>query len=595
VGAALERQAQRRTEVVAETGYRTLFDGSPTGLYRASPAGRLLEANPALVQMLGHPDCEALLAVDGDTLYVNPQDRLRWWAQMERDGVVRGFEKQLRRRDGTAVWVRNTARLVRDAAGQVLYLEGALEDITQRKRAEQALAARSRQLEAVRTVTAEITRELDLTAVLRLITRRAGELVGGVSGATYLWDESAQVLIPRAWHGLGAWVGDIRRRLGDGVTGIVAARRQGLIVNDYRNSPYRNPLYVEHTGITAALAEPLLYRDRLLGVIAVNREENGHPFTEQDRQILSLFADQAANAIENARLHQEIRSHAATLEERVRDRTRELEEARRQAETASRHKSEFLANMSHELRTPLNSILGFTELLQDQQVASLTEKQARYLRHIYRAGKHLLELISDILDLSKVEAGKLTLQHEPLAVGATLEDILTVTRQLAHEKSQTILAEIAPELPTLMADVVRFKQICFNLLTNAVKFTPKGGTIWVTARQVDSSSSQLVNVPERNDELTTRPIDASGRWLEVRVEDTGIGIKAEDLPRLFTVFTQLEAPATKEHEGTGLGLALSKRLVELHGGRIWAESEGEGRGSTFTVLLPFSGHGEGRK
>jgi signal transduction histidine kinase len=280
-------------------------------------------------------------------------------------------------------------------------------------------------------------------------------------------------------------------------------------------------------------------------------------------------ADQLAVAVQQARLHERVERHAAELERKVQERTKELEEANARLEEASRHKSEFLANMSHELRTPLNSILGFSEVLQQQTVGPTNPKQARYLGHIHQSGKHLLQLINDILDLAKVEAGKFVLQPEPLDVAATLEDILVIARGLANKKSQTIEAEIEPDLPPLQADPVRFKQICFNLLSNAIKFTPEQGRIAVAARRAPGAPD----------------------YLETRVTDTGIGIKPADLPRLFQEFVQLEAATSKRYEGTGLGLALTKRFVEMHGGRSWAESAGEGRGSTFTVVLPFGGPG----
>jgi signal transduction histidine kinase len=250
------------------------------------------------------------------------------------------------------------------------------------------------------------------------------------------------------------------------------------------------------------------------------------------------------------------------------------------AEAASRHKSEFLTNMSHELRTPLNSILGFSELLLEQTQQVLSPRQRRYLTHIHESGRHLLQLINDVLDLSKVEAGRLTLHPEPLPVALTVQDLLALAQGLANKKHQAIRADIAPDLPPLSMDLVRFKQILFNLLSNAVKFTPEGGTITVSVRRVAGEplarASGTVGVP-------------AGEWLELVISDTGIGIRAEDLPRLFQAFEQLEPAATKSHEGTGLGLVLTKRLVQLHGGRIRAESAGTGCGSTFTVLLPFAG------
>ncbi len=260
---------------------------------------------------------------------------------------------------------------------------------------------------------------------------------------------------------------------------------------------------------------------------------------------------------------------------------RAMQRARNAAVAASRAKSEFLANMSHEVRTPLNSILGFAQLLLEQTEDILSPKHVRYLTNIYTSGQHLLRLIDSILDLSKVEAGRLALQPEALPVAATVEDILAIARGLASQRKQTIQATIATGLPSLRADPIRFKQILLNLLSNAVKFTPEAGVVTVRVRQVAGELPASVS--------TTGPDPANGGWLELTVSDTGIGIRAEDLPRLFGLFVQLEAAATKRYEGTGLGLALTKRLVELHGGRIWAESEGEGRGSTFTVLLPFAG------
>jgi Amt family ammonium transporter len=376
----------------------------------------------------------------------------------------------------------------------------------------------------------------------------------------------------------------------------VAQQRRGLIVNDFRHSPYATPLLLENSTATAVLAEPLLYHDRLVGVINLNRVESHQPFGEEDRELLGLFAAQAAIAIENARLHESIRRHAAELEERVRERTQDLASANRQLEAASRYKSEFLANMSHEIRTPLNSILGFAQILQDQLKDLLTGKQVRYLSNIYTSGQHLLQLINDILDLSKVEAGKVVLRPEALPVATTLEDILVVGRGLANKKGQLIALEIEPELPPLQADPVRFKQILFNLLSNAVKFTPDQGTITVRARETkDVRPFDCSTVPGRANRRTAEPPNAlQSRWLEISVRDTGVGIRPEDLPRLFQEFIQLETTRAQHHEGTGLGLALTKRLVELHGGRIWAESEGEGKGSTFTVALPFAGAGETR-
>lgn len=333
---------------------------------------------------------------------------------------------------------------------------------------------------------------------------------------------------------------------------------------------------------------PLMVQERPIGAISLGYVGQRRLFTDEEVSLLQAFAAQAAIAIEKAQLYEAIRQHAAELEARVQERTCELEATNEQLQEASRHKSEFLANMSHELRTPLNSIIGFAELLQGEGFGPLTERQTRYLGHIHDSGKHLLQLINDILDLSKVEAGKFVLQLQPLAVAQMLEDILVIAHGLANKKAQEIRADIAPRLPPLTADPVRFKQILFNLLSNAMKFTPEQGTITLVARSLgdqETLAPAVLSAPQ----LPSLP---AGEWLELRVTDTGIGIKAEDLPRLFQEFVQLDASMSKPHEGSGLGLALTKKLVEVHGGHIWAASEGEGRGATFTVVLPFGGPGE---
>ena len=273
---------------------------------------------------------------------------------------------------------------------------------------------------------------------------------------------------------------------------------------------------------------------------------------------------------------------------------RRLRSEGKQAQAASRHKSAFLTNMSHELRTPLNAILGFSELLAQQTHGPLTQKQARYVDNIHTSGQHLLALINDLLDLSKVEAGKLELHPQSFHLREALEAALHVLHPQAEAKQQALSLQVADDLSAITADPLRVRQALYNLLANAVKFTPAGGSITVTARRVPSSEFQ---VPSSRPQAETtipgswnpEPGTASrSEFVEIAVADTGIGIKPEDLPKLFQRFTQLEYTLTKSAQGTGLGLALTKHLVELHGGTIWAESAGEGRGSTFMMWLPLT-------
>lgn len=328
-------------------------------------------------------------------------------------------------------------------------------------------------------------------------------------------------------------------------------------------------------GTGASLRLDASCRDRTLQLIVTNLLGKGHVVG-----YLLLIRDVTLS-------HRRNRELTTLLEARVQERTRELEAVNEQLRELSCHKSEFLTTLSHELREPLHYIIGFSDLLLMEGYDPLTDRQARFLGYIQKSGRHLLQLISDILDLSKIEAGMIDLCPEALPVAQAVEEVLTVHRELANKKAQEFRADIPPNLPPLTADPIRFKQILVNLLSNAMKFTPEQGRIVLTARRI----SACAEGPETDGGAERAEDSEPGPWLEIRVADTGTGIKAADLPRLFQPFVQLGTVAAGRHESSGLGLAITKRLVELHGGRIWAQSEGEGCGSTFTVLLPLGGPG----
>jgi signal transduction histidine kinase len=246
----------------------------------------------------------------------------------------------------------------------------------------------------------------------------------------------------------------------------------------------------------------------------------------------------------------------------VRERQQErLEAARRNLEAASRHKSEFLANMSHELRTPLNAVIGFSEVLQAHMFGPLNEKQAEYVDDILHSGRHLLSLINDILDLSKIEAGRLELEPSTFDLAAAIDNAMTLTKERALRRGLRLERQIAQDVGAIHADERKVKQVLINLLSNAVKFTPEGGTITIRA---------------------LRAVDA----VTVAVRDTGIGIAPSDQELIFEEFRQVGNDYTRKQEGTGLGLALARRFAELHGGRLSVESA-LGNGSTFTLTIPL--------
>jgi signal transduction histidine kinase len=297
----------------------------------------------------------------------------------------------------------------------------------------------------------------------------------------------------------------------------------------------------ETFGIKAAIGAPMLWEGKGIGAIWVARDYAA-PFSDKEIALLRTFADQAVIAIQNARLF------------------REIAEKSRQLEIANQHKSAFLASMSHELRTPLNAIIGFSEVLLARLFGELNEKQDDYLKDIHTSGKHLLALINDVLDLSKVEAGRMDLELAIFDIGASVADAMTLIRERATKHGIAQNLDVAPEIGTVHADERKVKQILLNLLSNAVKFTPDGGRIDVRVVRADGG-------------------------VTVSVKDTGIGIAPEDQQAVFEEFRQVGNNYTSKAEGTGLGLALTKRFVELHGGRIWLEST-PGQGSTFYFTIP---------
>jgi len=295
--------------------------------------------------------------------------------------------------------------------------------------------------------------------------------------------------------------------------------------------------------IKASLIVPLKIENKLTGILLVGEKLSGDIFDAQELEVLSVLANQVAISLENARLYEELASSNAQLMQ------------------ASRLKSQFLASMSHELRTPLNSIIGFSKVLLNRLDGDLTERQEVYIRSVHNSGTHLLQLINGILDFSRIEAGKLEMMPEDLDLHDLIDECIESSLPMARGKQLKIEKDVPLELPRLTADRTKVKQILLNLLSNAIKFTQQGRVV-----------IGVVAEPEA---------------VRISVADTGVGIRDEDLTRLFEPFQQLDNPVARSAGGTGLGLAISKKFVELHGGRIWAESR-ENQGSTFHFTLPLN-------
>jgi signal transduction histidine kinase len=420
----------------------------------------------------------------------------------------------------------------------------------------QELEARTRELtqsvgelRALGEVGQAVSSTLDLQTVLSTIVRHAVQLSRTDGGVVYEYHEAAEEFHLRASHLMEAEVVEALQatpvRPGQGATGRAATMRAPVqlpdILNEqeYTGSKVR-PVFAR-LGYRSVLAVPLLRESRILGALTVWRKQAGS-FSSEVVNLLQTFATQSALAIQNARLF------------------REIEDKSRQIEAANRHKSEFLANMSHELRTPLNAIIGFSEVLQERMFGELNEKQAEYTDDILTSGRHLLSLINEILDLSKVEAGRMELELATFDLPLAIDNARTFVRERATKHGINLDVTVDERLGDFVGDERKIKQILLNLLSNAVKFTPEGGRIGIKARQGDGS-------------------------VEISVSDTGIGIAPEDQAKIFEEFRQVGGDYAHKKEGTGLGLTLAKKFVELHGGKIWVESE-VGKGSTFTFTLP---------
>jgi signal transduction histidine kinase len=389
----------------------------------------------------------------------------------------------------------------------------------------------------------------DVQPVFDAIIANAVRLCGGVYGIIWRYDGGLVSLV--GLHNLPVegreeLIGLFPSRLDDLYGPLPTALRTGTVVDIPDVEHYEDPggrmrKRWRARGVKSVVMVPMRQETGVAGAISVSHPEVA-AFSSDRIELLKTFASQAVIAIENVRLFNE------------------LEAANRHLEAASRHKSEFLANMSHELRTPLNAIIGFSEVLSERMFGELNEKQEEYSKDIHASGQHLLSLINDILDLSKIEAGRMELELSDFHLPTALDNALTLVRERAGRRSITLQTSVDERLGEVRADERKIRQVVLNLLSNAIKFTPEGGRIEVAATPRDGS-------------------------VEVSVSDTGVGIAPEDQEAVFEEFRQV-GTTDKKAEGTGLGLTLCRKFIELHGGLIWVKSQ-TGMGSTFTFTIPL--------
>jgi signal transduction histidine kinase len=406
------------------------------------------------------------------------------------------------------------------------------------------------ELRALGEVSQAVNSTLNVETVLNTIVTKAVQLSGADAGATYVFDETVKEFRLRSTYGMtDEMVAAIKEQHigGDDPVGQVSTQRSAIQITDLRNEP-PSPLtdLVLRAGYRALLVVPLLRSDECVGALVVRRKQPGE-FPKQTADLLQTFAVQSVLAIQNARLF------------------REIEVKSHQLEVSSQHKSQFLANMSHELRTPLNAILGYTELILDNIYGDVAQQMRGVLERVQSNGKHLLGLINDVLDLSKIEAGQLRLSLEDYSIEDVVQCVVKLVESLATEKSLALKIELPNDLPTAHGDQRRLTQVLLNLVGNAIKFTDSG-------------------------EVAIEAAASNGAYT-LAVRDTGPGIDPADQIKIFEEFQQADGSPTTTKDGTkggtGLGLSIAKRIVVMHGGQIWVESE-LGRGSTFFIKVPVN-------
>ena len=554
-----ERKSAEAQQSLNEERYRLYFDNVSDVIFSVDSHFKIQSISPSVEKMLGYRS-EEMVGKSFPDLGIIAPGSLHGATSYTRD-ILKGYEVappvfELTARDGSSRYAEITAApLIKN--GEIIAGIAIARDITERKRAEQALKESEERYRSSLGNSPNPIFSLDAEGKVR-IWNQACENV---------FQYKKEEISGRSFNDL-LWRKDDIREMDSMLVAVFAGETVSQKEIVYRCKD----------------GTPLFTISRLFPLDVKNKQECLVANTDVTAR------KQAEGALRKA--HDE-------LEMRVRQRTAELEKANRAlqweilerkeaeeaAEAANTAKSRFLANMSHELRTPLNAIIGFTELIIDKKFGDLNPTQEEYLNDVLESSHHLLSLINDILDLSKVEAGKLDQHVSKFDLRELLLDSLVMVRERAMEHGIQLLTDINGIPEFVQADERQLKQVMYNLLSNAAKFTPDGGKIRLSAELIDSSGIKDRRIGQ-NAHHSAALFEYDRNWVIISVEDTGIGIDKNDMKSIFKPFYQVDSSTTRKYEGTGLGLSLTKKIVEMHGGSIWAESEGEGKGTRFNFLIP---------
>jgi len=592
----------------SEAFIQAIADASPDVLYvfdilaqrniyvnrQSSP---VLGYSPEEIQAVGDQFLSALIYPDDRNKALKHFERL----QRAQPGMILENEYRIVAKDGSLRWfLSQDVVFKRNEMGQVQQVVGVAQDITQRKLAEQQLQRQAQQERILSSIIERMRASLDLAEVLNTTVETLREVLG-----------ADRVLVYRVFeNGTGAAIAEAVlpewERLLDRIFPEEVFPQQnydryvdGRIFALYDREAQQNQVlpclidFLRDIKVQAKLVVPIVQQEKLWGLLIAHQCDRPRNWQDWEIQLLRRVANQLAIAIQQTDLYQQLQlelTERQVAQEQLSASNQQLALSNQQLARATRLKDEFLANMSHELRTPLNAILGLTEGVLEGVFGPLTDKQRKSLQTVERSGRHLLSLINDILDVAKIEAGEVELDCMNVSVKSLCETSLVFIKQQAQKKNIQLIHHIPDHLPNLWGDERRLHQILINLLNNAVKFTPDGGRITLTVRRVvptvPMEHSHLPGIERVSIYRPTPPDDPSDQaYVEIAITDTGIGIAPENLVKLFQPFVQIDSALNRQYEGTGLGLALVKQLVELHGGAISVFSRLD-IGSTFTVSLP---------
>lgn len=576
----LEARIEDRTKELRESETRLLgiLDNSPFGVSILSPTTKQrLYVNNGYVKIFQGVSSAQILGSNIRDSFVDPDNLENHWSELETSGSIVGIEEQRQRLDGTVFWCLEDWQILMFGGEKSIMIWHF--DITERKQAEEQLDHKSELVELLRKTATDANKSLNFNAALQNCLSTIAKYTGWPVGHIYLMseEEDGVLISSKIWHlddpQRFATFCEITERTkmlpGQAFVSRVFATGKPLWIKDVTQQPTysRKGQPDQDIQVRAGFALPVSFKDEIVAVLEFYTDK----IVEQDADLMNSLVHigtQLGRVFERKQAELGLRNVMSkiddanrVLEKKVYERTFELKEAKVDAETANLTKSEFLANMSHELRTPLNAIIGFSEMIKGAMLGPLQPRYQDYAKDINVSGQHLLGIIADILDLSKVEAGKLDLDVEAIDVAETTAACKTMVGSQAEEAGVTLKFDVPTDLPKLYADPLRLKQILLNLIGNAIKFTPEGGLITVSG--------------ESN----------SDRGIVLRVNDTGIGIAKDDISMVMEKFGQVRAGHTQAHEGAGLGLALAKSLMERHGGELELGSE-LGKGTNITLTFP---------